>query len=485
MRMPRHRFRASLAARLVTLFCCGSALIMIAVTASLYHTLRMQVEALDTEVIEGKTRIIEHLLSEAGTPDRLDEVLERLSDLPISHPDLSIGLRVGDDWVMAPQPEIAATAARLASGVPPQQSDLTTVQGVDSTWWLKYIHHTWPQASAAPAEVLVALDVSDSRRLLRAEAVTASLVALFGSLLSGVLAFFVVRRGLAPIARVAERAEQITVHGLGTALAAEDAPTEIRGLAESINHMLARLDKSYRALEQFSADIAHELRTPINNLLLQTQVTLSRPRDAEEYSEVLLSNLEELQRLDRMVADMLFLARADRGVLTVADETVDLAQEASNVAEYFEPAASERSQEIVIRGRSVARGDRLMIRRAITNLLSNAVRHAPPGDRIEVRARSAADAAVFEVTNACSTPIRPDELPRLFARFARRDAPRDDDTESAGLGLAIVDSIMRLHGGVAQAECGSFGIRFILRFPPRRSLQERNRRVIPLLAMVS
>lgn len=459
------RFRSSLTARLVTLFCCGSALIMIAVTASLYHTLRLQVEALDAEVIEGKTRTVEHLLDDAGTPDRLDEVRERLSDLLMSHPDLSVGLRVGDDWIVAPLPEVAAAAVRLGSGVPPATADLATVEGLDRTWWLKRVQHPWTGASTAPVEVVVALDVSDSERLLRGEAVTASLVGLFGSLLSGALAFFVARRGLAPIARVAERAEQITVQGLGTALAVEDAPTEIRGLAESINHMLARLSDSFRALEQFSADIAHELRTPINNLLLQTQVTLSRPRDAEEYREALLSNLEELQRLDRMVSDMLFLARADRGVLTVADDTVDLAQEATNVAEYFEPAASERSQEIVIHGHSVARGDRLMIRRAITNLLSNAVRHAPPGDRIVVRARSAADAAVFEVTNSCPAPIRSDELPRLFTRFARGNEPREDDRDGAGLGLAIVDSIMRLHGGVAQAESGSFGIRFTLRFP--------------------
>lgn len=459
------RFRSSLTARLVTLFCCGSALIMIAVTASLYHTLRLQVEALDAEVIEGKTRTVEHLLDDAGTPDRLDEVRERLSDLLMSHPDLSVGLRVGDDWIVAPLPEVAAAAVRLGSGVPPATADLATVEGLDRTWWLKRVQHPWTGASTAPVEVVVALDVSDSERLLRGEAVTASLVGLFGSLLSGALAFFVARRGLAPIARVAERAEQITVQGLGTALAVEDAPTEIRGLAESINHMLARLSDSFRALEQFSADIAHELRTPIHNLLLQTQVTLSRPRDAEEYREALLSNLEELQRLDRMVSDMLFLARADRGVLTVADDTVDLAQEATNVAEYFEPAASERSQEIVIHGHSVARGDRLMIRRAITNLLSNAVRHAPPGDRIVVRARSAADAAVFEVTNSCPAPIRSDELPRLFTRFARGNEPREDDRDGAGLGLAIVDSIMRLHGGVAQAESGSFGIRFTLRFP--------------------
>ena len=465
MRWHWPRLRTSLAARLVTLFCCGSVLIMIAVAASFYHTLRMQVEELDTAVIQGKARVIEHLLDEFGVADQQDELLHRVHDLSLLDPRVSFGLRVKDDWLVELPPAVATAAAPFVtgSGMPPAR--IATVHAADHTWWLQMLEHAQP-APATPLTVVVALDVSDSEELLRREAVTAALVAVLGCLSSGALAFFVVRRGLAPIARVAERAEQITAQRLGTALTAEDAPTEIRGLVQSINHMLGRLNESFRALEEFSADIAHELRTPINNLLLQTQVTLSRPRTAEEYCEALLSNLEELQRLERMVSDMLFLARADRGVLTVAAETVDLTQEASNLAEYFEPAAAEKSQEIVIQGECVTRGDRLMIRRAITNLLSNAVRYAPPGERIDVRARSAAEGAVLEVTNSCAKPIRTDELPRLFARFARRDEPRDDAAHSAGLGLAIVDSIMRLHGGVAQADAGSFGIRFTLRFPP-------------------
>ncbi len=465
MKFDLPRLRSSLAVRLVTLFCCGSVVIMVAVTSSLYHALRMQVEERDAAVIHGKTRIIEHLLDEIGTPDRLDGLVERVRDMALAHPNLSVGLQASGGWLVEPRGDIASVAVRIASEDPQPELNFRTAQVGKSTWWMKRIHHSWPASSARPVDVVVALDVSDSQRLIRGEAVNALLVAVVGSLLSGALAFFVVRRGLAPIARVAERAEQITVQRLGTALPEEDAPTEIRGLAQSINLMLGRLNESFRALEQFSADIAHELRTPINNLFLQTQVTLSRPRDAEEYREALLSNLEELQRLDRMVSDMLFLARADRGVLSVAVEPVDLANEAASVAEYFEPAASEKSQEIVILGHSIVRGDRLMIRRAITNLLSNAVHYAPAGGRIEVNVESAREAAVFAVRNSCSTPIRAEELPRLFGRFARRDEPREDDAEGAGLGLAIVESIMRLHGGVAQAESGEFGVRFMLRFP--------------------
>jgi two-component system heavy metal sensor histidine kinase CusS len=220
------------------------------------------------------------------------------------------------------------------------------------------------------------------------------------------------------------------------------------------------------------------LRTPINNLFLQTQVTLSRPRDAEEYREALLSNLEELQRLDRMVSDMLFLARADRGVLSVAVEPVDLANEAASVAEYFEPAASEKSQEIVILGHSIVRGDRLMIRRAITNLLSNAVHYAPAGGRIEVNVESAREAAVFAVRNSCSTPIRAEELPRLFGRFARRDEPREDDAEGAGL----VARDRGFHHASARWSCAGGERRFRrarhAALPNAPILQERNRRVI-------
>lgn len=471
MRLMLPQLRSSLAIRLVALFCCGSALIMAAVGYTLYHALRVQVEARDLAEVTGKTEVIEHLLREIDSPEHLAANLQRFRDIPIGHPHLSIGVRIGGDWLLKPRDEILPVAVRVASGDQASSSSIVKAQMGENSWWLRRIHYQWSQPSAGAVDVVLAVDVTDSQHLLKGHAAAAALVAGLGTLLSGVLALFVARRGLAPIAQVAARAEKVTAQRLGTALAVEDAPAEIRGLVESINHMLGRLNDSFSALEQFSADIAHELRTPINNLLLQTQVTLSRPREAEEYRETLLSILEELQRLHRMVSDMLFLARADRGMVPLALETVDLAQEAANVAEYFEPAASEKSQDIAITGQAAAPGDRLMIRRALTNLLSNAVRHTPAGRTIEVSIESRPDAAVVAVTNPC-TPIPGDELSRLFARFARRHDKRDDDAEGAGLGLAIVDSIMRLHRGAAEAKSGDFGMRFTLRFPQGTNLTE-------------
>ena len=469
MRQDFRQLRASLAFRLVALFCGGSALIMAAVGYTLYHALRVQLEARDLAEVTGKTEVIEHLLREIGGPDQLRDNAQRFRDIPVGHPHLSVGVRARGEWVVRPREEIAAAATRLASVSESPQPGVVMVQAGESRWWLRRVHHSWPGTSADAVDVVLAVDVSDTQHLLQAHAGAALLVAVLGTVLSSVLALFVARRGLAPIAQVAARAEQITAQRLGSALAVEDAPTEIRGLAESINHMLGRLNESFQALEQFSADIAHELRTPINNLLLQTQVTLSRRREADEYRETLLSNLEELQRLHRMVSDMLFLARADRGMLALEVEAVDLAREAASVAEYFEPAASEKSQTIVIRGEATVRGDRLMIRRALTNLLSNAVRYAPPARTIEVQIEAAPDAALVAVVNPCES-MPPEKLPRPFARFARGDEARGTASESTGLGLAIVDSIMRLHGGAAEVESSSLGVRVTLRFPGAKSL---------------
>ena len=433
---------------------------------TLYHALRLQLEVRDRAEILGKVEVVQYLLREVDSPAGLEQRLQRFREILVGHPHLSIGVRTGEAWIVRPREDIVLASERLAYQAGNSGSGIATVSAGDAMWWLRHIRYQWSGTAnqAAPIDVVVAVDVSESQHILSGHAGVASLVVVVGTLLSGVLAYFVARSGLAPIAEVAARAQHVTAHRLSVALSAEDAPTEIRGLATSINRMLERLNDSFRALEQFSADIAHELRTPLSNLLLQTQVILGRPRPAEEYREALLSNLEELQRLHRMVSEMLFLARADYGMLGLAVMLVDLAQEAADVAEYFEPAASARLQIIAVDGQAVVSADRSMVRRVITNLLSNAVRYSPHGTRILVHIESGADTAIVEVTNPCK-PIASEDLPRLFDRFSRRGDRCEDGNDGAGLGLAIVGSIMRLHGGAVSAQSGDFGVRFTLHFP--------------------
>ena len=442
----------SLAARLVLLFVLGSAVIMAGAGYALYHALGMRLEANELAEVTGKTQAVERLLAEIDSLAALEEHLDRFRDVSVGHPHLSIGVAVSGRWLVALPDEVGRDRER--------------------SWLTHRVTRDLPRSAGVTAEVVLAIETTETRKLLREHAIAAALVALFGTLASALLAWFVTRRGLAPLAQVAARAEQVTAQRLGARLDLKDAPLEVHGLADSVNRMLERLEESFRALEQFSADIAHELRTPLNNLLLQTQVTLGRPREPEEYREALHSNLDELERLQRMVADMLFLARADRGMIELSIEDIDLRPEIAGVVEYFEAAAAERSQTIAVRGEARLRADRSLLRRALNNLLSNAVRYSPVGAAIEVAMVEGETNCSIVVSNPAKA-ISEEDLRRLFKRFARRDDSRGREVEGAGLGLAIVDSIMKLQGGSLEATSTGGALSFALTFPSQ-SLRIRN-----------
>ena len=460
--MTRGRRSVSLAARLVLLFVLGSAAIMAAAGYALYHALRMQLEAQDLAEVTGKTEVVEYVLRDIDGPEALEANLQRLREISIGHPHLDISVRSGGHWLLPPPEELApVVAGAVERGTPRTHVE---AHAGDRIWWLRRIHHDWRKGPSGGVEVVVAVETTETHALLRDHAAIAAVVALLGTAASALLAWFVARRGLAPLAQVAARAGQVTAQRLGARLDLGDAPREVHGLADAINRMLERLEASFQTLEQFSADIAHELRTPLNNLLLQTQVTLGRPRAVEEYQEALHLNLVEIERLQRMISEMLFLARADRGMIELAEDDIDVGAEARSVAEYFEAAAAERAQSIAISGEARLTGDRILLRRALTNLLSNAVRYSPEGARIEVEIRAEPEAVCVSVANP-GAELSPQELQRLFSRFARRDESRGRKVEGVGLGLAIVESIMKAQGGSVEGRSEGGRIAFTLRLP--------------------
>lgn len=228
--------------------------------------------------------------------------------------------------------------------------------------------------------------------------------------------------------------------------------------------MLERLDDGYQRLQQFSADLAHEIRTPIGSLMGHGQVALRQPRSNEEYQALIASNQEELERIARMVESILFLARADDVRAAVERSRLDLGEELRRQAEYFEGLAEERGLSLDIQVSGQLRADPQLFRRALSNLLANAIRYASADSLIEVRGLRRSGEFLLSVENACDRlPAEP--LSRLFDRFYRGDAARSD-AQSSGLGLAIVQAIMRLHGGRAEASAPAPGrIRFDLAFP--------------------
>jgi two-component system heavy metal sensor histidine kinase CusS len=264
---------------------------------------------------------------------------------------------------------------------------------------------------------------------------------------------------------MAEKAADITPARLSTRLPETDAPLELRQFASSFNAMLDRLADGYDHLSQFSADLAHEIRTPIGAMIGQTQVALGQVRSADEYQGVLESNLEELDRLSHMVDNMLFLAHADHAGLSIDKSSLNLNEELGKIAEYFEGLADERQLSFEVEANGTVLANPMLWRRAVSNLVVNAVRYAAPGTVARLIGHADSSGAHVIVENE-GLPIPPQHLERLFDRFYRGDVARSKSTESNGLGLSIVRAIMTLHSGTASVSCTPGGhVRFTLDFP--------------------
>ncbi|TDV67867.1 heavy metal sensor histidine kinase [Pseudomonas sp. LP_7_YM] len=275
-------------------------------------------------------------------------------------------------------------------------------------------------------------------------------IALAFALTAG-LGYLLLRRGLRPLRRMAEHAAAITPARLDSRMDSRDTPVELQQLSNAYNGMLDRLADGYQRLTQFSADLAHEIRTPVGSLMGHCQVALRQPRTADEYQSLLASNLEELERISRMVESILFLARADDAQAALNIQALDLAEELQRVTGYFEGLAEERQMTLHVSGEGQLKADPLLLRRALSNLVANAIRYADEGSGIDIRVAWRAEHCRIEVEN--QGPILSESaLDKLFGRFYRADASRHQSSDSNGLGLAIVTAIMQLHGGEATVD---------------------------------
>lgn len=275
-----------------------------------------------------------------------------------------------------------------------------------------------------------------------------------------------VHQGHAPLRKLSNNIRSIQSDHLHVRLDPVTVPVELRDLVLSFNQMIGRLEEGFARLSNFSADIAHELRTPLTNLITQTQVGLSKARQQEEYKELLYSNLEEQERLAKMVSDMLWLAQTDHGLLKPEFGAVNLAREVCDLTEYFADWAGENQIQMAVEGDELlAQGDRSMLRRALSNLLSNAISHTPAGGKVSIRLSSTAiDRVQISVQNS-GKGIPAEHQSRVFDRFYRIDPSRQRQREGVGLGLAIVKSIIEIHGGQVDARSNDGLTTFTITLP--------------------
>jgi len=425
-------------------------------------------EQQDLAALDGKLELVRHALAKVDDPAALEAVPDRISDALVGHHDLLVAV-LGPDRRMLYASAGARFPATLLGDIAPGRGAVR----VGPLEWSEGGQAFIGIAGAAPtgiaggkaAVVAIAANIEHRREFMTVFLRSLWLALATGIALTVLLGWIAARRGLAPVREMVRVTQGISASRLDERLALETVPVELRELAVAFNQMLARLADSFRRLSDFSSDLAHELRTPVSNLMTETQVALSRIRSADEYREVLYSNLEEYERLARMTSDMLFLAKADNGLITTGHEPVDLRAEVQDLFGFYEALCEEQGIVLRVEGDAVVRADRAMLRRAIGNLLSNAIRYTPAGASIAVSIRPRGpEATELSIENPGET-IDPQHLPRLFDRFYRAEASRRPAGEGAGLGLAIAKSIVEAHGGTITVASHDDSTRFTVVLP--------------------
>jgi two-component system heavy metal sensor histidine kinase CusS len=323
------------------------------------------------------------------------------------------------------------------------------------------------QSAGRAYTIQVAQDRSSDKQLERRFGVLL-MVVLAGSILaSALIAITVTKRGLRPLGEMTHSLERIDPTHLTERVAPGGWPRELQPLAIAFGDMLARLGDSFTRLSQFSADLAHELRTPIANILGEAQVALTRDRTTDEYREVIESTVAECERLSGIVDNLLFVARVDAAREPIERKLFDGRKAVEKIATFYRTIAEDQHVTIHCMGEGEIYADPVLFERAVSNLVDNALRFVP--DRGEIKISIAVHAEHSEVVvsdNGCG--IAPEHLPRVFDRFYRADSSRSSD--GAGLGLALVKSIVDLHGGSVRIDSQvGHGTIVTIIFPTRRN----------------
>ena len=444
--------RLSLSSRLALLFAACTAVVSLIAGVLFSRASEAHFIELDQQLLEGKLIGLRRALHDIRPSDsevRLNEEMSRQADLT-----LRISGSDGKRW--------HDSSANLPDGLP-RKSGLSTINSAGTDYRVLNAP-LFPDRADSPQLTLL-LDITHHQHFLQRMQRLIWLTVGLSALATALLGAWAARSGLRPLRRISAVAKGVSAQSLNARLPEENMPPEVAQMARHFNAMLGRLDDSFQRLSAFSADIAHELRTPLSNLLTHTQVTLTRPRSIEEYREALHSNLEELQWMAQLVNDMLYLAKADHGLLTPKRQPLELAEEVDVLLEFFAPLAEDAGVKLSREGDARIEGDRNMLRRALSNLLDNALRFTSVDGEIRVRIVDQPTGLSLTIENS-GEGISEDLLPRLFDRFYRADPARHEGSnEHAGLGLAITQSIVRAHGGQIWCESEKGWTRFVIELP--------------------
>jgi two-component system, OmpR family, heavy metal sensor histidine kinase CusS len=389
------------------------------VCVAIYAVTAWSFQVKQTSEFERQSELIKHLIQESRDDPGRDGLRHKLDDFFSTHAEISLVLRRGDEAIYSSRPTRAS-----------------------AHWlWTPTEEHQ-PQPGDAAMQLQLGIDIQEDTRLLNRLAWTLVGAVVLGSLLIALTGALLVRRGLKPLKKLIQQTAATGPAHPGRRIDPSPYASEITPWVVQFNAVLDRAEQAYQQLESFNADVAHELRTPLANLI--------GPRSIEELRDALLSALEEARRVSAIVIDMLFLSHADRGAVARRSTPVSLADQVRTVLDFHEATLEDAGLKVHVSGDAHIGIDAGLVRRALSNLLSNASRYAAPGSTIAVVIDTQPDGVWVKVANR-GEPVPVDVLPNLFKRFFRAERSRTDSSEHHGLGLAIVAAIARMHGGQTRA----------------------------------
>lgn len=431
----------SIALRLSGMFTLVALLVFLLIGGALYQQVDKGLGLLPEAELDARYSVLESALNRFGTPEHWVKINAKLKLLGEEDKRIRFWVVSADPGYEYGQPDAAIRA--LAQG-PLGMHDL---QLADHPYPLKVLLTELPaKDQRPPLRFMIGIDTETFHETQHNLLIALIGLAIVGVLMASALGYWVARIGLKPLIKLSHEAQRLAPPLRAGRLRLSPLPPELEQFVDSFNSTLERVEQAYSRLESFNADVAHELRSPLTNLIGQTQVALTRGRSAEHYFEVLQSNLEELERLRSIINDMLFLASADQGNKATKLTSTSLADEVATTLEYLDFILEDAQVEVQVSGDAQVQIEVAHLRRALINLLSNAVQHTGPGQVIEVRIEVEEHQVSIGVANPGS-PIASEHLPRLFERFYRVDASRSNSGNNHGLGLAIVKAIALMHGG--------------------------------------
>jgi two-component system heavy metal sensor histidine kinase CusS len=455
--LPVSRLWGTLAFRLTAGYALAGLFLVVFATASLYFVLVTELEKSTELFLADKAHVLRTMLRER--PDDWDALREEVELESAARRYEQFYIRLLDERNapllttpgMADQLDLEQLAKQTQS-----RPDRTIRMTGRSGQAFRVTSVVAPVGSSATQTdtIQIAIDLSQKDALLARYRLWAWIIVLGTFAIFPLVGYQIARHGIRPVEEMATTARHISSTNLRERILSEGYPFELASLASTFNQMLDRLEESFERISRFSADIAHDLRTPVNNLRGEAEVALSRTRSADEYRDVIASCLEEAVRLSDLIGDLLFLGRAESPLTHLRRERVDVGKLLGGVKDYYEASAADGGVSLtttIADEPVVAELDRTLLQRAVGNLVSNALAHTPRGGAVVLGTsvnltNKDASTICIEVSDT-GAGIPSEALPRVFDRFFRVDSSRSQGSGGTGLGLAIVQSIALLHGG--------------------------------------